>query len=705
MDTGETAAAAPPSAPEPIRAPRGDAVDTRHGRRLPDPYRGLEDRGDPARRRFAAAHDARARRVLDALPGRDALAADLAAVLSGGEDGVGHRVGPRTLALRRRPGAGHPVLEARDEPRDGSGGTTVLLDPLALDPTGATVVDGWWPGPGGRRVAVATSDPAHASRLRILDAATGELLEGPVERTALSPVAWLPGEDELVWVRQDPDDPRRRCAWRHRVGASGSDTPIEGDGLDAEGLYLGVRAGPDGRRLVLDAAVGTAPGDGLWLVDLTTDAPARRVLSPDDGVSVRAALPGDGRLWLVTTLDAPRGRLCVADPDDPDPARWREIVGEDPRTVLSAARLVGRTALLVRSRDGADELHRHDPADGRPLGAVALPGIGVVTGLGTGPGSEVDVGWSTPTTPTRVLRVDADRGTVATVVAAAPPRRANGTSAPQDASERAVRSAVRRVPARPTTERLATARVLVTGRRDGPAPTILTGYGGFGHVAGPAFSPLAAAWVAAGGAWARAVLRGGGEDGRAGHDAGRGEHLLAGTDDLLAAADALVAAGVTTRDRLALFGTSHGGLRVAQALVARPDAVAAIAATAPLADLVRSELLGPGRAWTAEYGRAEDADEHARLVAGSPYHRVAPGTAYPPVLVTASDADTRVDVAHALKLVAALEHAGTGGTGTPPLLRRETDTGHGPRSVARTVAHAVDVLAFLADATGLALPR
>lgn len=72
------------------------------------------------------------------------------------------------------------------------------------------------------------------------------------------------------------------------------------------------------------------------------------------------------------------------------------------------------------------------------------------------------------------------------------------------------------------------------------------------------------------------------------------------------------------------------------------------------------------------------------------------------MLVTAADADTRVDARHARKLVAALAHATTGPPGSV-LLRRETDTGHGARSLERTLSLAVDQLAFLAAATGLDL--
>ena len=42
----------------------------------------------------------------------------------------------------------------------------------------------------------------------------------------------------------------------------------------------------------------------------------------------------DGRLHLHTNLDAARGQLAVAGPSDPGVAHWRELLAEDPETVL-----------------------------------------------------------------------------------------------------------------------------------------------------------------------------------------------------------------------------------------------------------------------------------------------------------------------------------------------------------------------------------
>ncbi len=77
--------------------------------------------------------------------------------------------------------------------------------------------------------------------------------------------------------------------------------------------------------------------------------------------------------------------------------------------------------------------------------------------------------------------------------------------------------------------------------------------------------------------------------------------------------------------------------------------------SAPLLDMVRYEKFGLGATWNDEYGTADDPDELGWLLAYSPYHHVRDGVAYPAVLFTVFDGDTRVDPMHARKMCAALQ--------------------------------------------------
>jgi prolyl oligopeptidase len=127
-----------------------------------------------------------------------------------------------------------------------------------------------------------------------------------------------------------------------------------------------------------------------------------------------------------------------------------------------------------------------------------------------------------------------------------------------------------------------------------------------------------------------------------------------------------------------------------------------VVCSAPLLDMVRYERFLLGRTWNDEYGTADDPTELGWLLSYSPYHHVREGVAYPAVLFTVFDSDSRVDPNHARKMCAALQHAtGADPASRPVLLRRETDVGHGARSVSRTVELLLDEAAFLAAQTGL----
>jgi prolyl oligopeptidase len=241
-----------------------------------------------------------------------------------------------------------------------------------------------------------------------------------------------------------------------------------------------------------------------------------------------------------------------------------------------------------------------------------------------------------------------------------------------------------------------------TAEPDRPRPTVLYGYGGFGIALTPAYSASVLAWVEAGGVWVVAGLRGGGEEGEAWHRAGMREHKQAVFDDFHAAAERLVADGWTTTDRLGISGGSNGGLLVGAALTQRPQAYRAAVCSAPLLDMVRYERSGLGATWHDEYGSAAVAEELGWLLSYSPYHHVHEGTAYPAVLFTVFEGDTRVDPMHARKMSAALQEASSADPATHPvLLRVEREVGHGARAVSRTVDLAADQLAFLAAQLGL----
>jgi prolyl oligopeptidase len=345
----------------------------------------------------------------------------------------------------------------------------------------------------------------------------------------------------------------------------------------------------------------------------------------------------------------------------------------------------------VHAVDATDRLSVWAGDGSGRLADVEGLGVGSISGVSAPPegGTSAWVGYTDYATPPSVLRWDATAPTALTAW-----------------EEAAVAG---EVPDLTVVETHATSKdgtpvhvfvLSASGAPDEPRPTVLYGYGGFNVSLTPAYTAQALAWVAAGGVWAVANLRGGSEHGEEWHRAGMRERKQNVFDDFAAAGEHLVAEGWTTHEQLAVMGGSNGGLLVGATLTQRPDLAAAVVCSAPLLDMVRYERFGLGRTWNDEYGTAEKPEELGWLLGYSPYHAVREGTAYPAVLFTTFESDTRVDPLHGRKLAAALQHATT--SERPIVLRRETSVGHGARAVSRTVGLAADQLAFLAEHAGLA---
>ncbi|MFF3670287.1 prolyl oligopeptidase family serine peptidase [Microtetraspora malaysiensis] len=677
-------------------ARRDDIVDDLHGTPVPDPYRWLEDADDPATKEWLDAQDDLFKST--ELPDRERFRERVAALLRSGSVGPPAWRGERRFFMRRTPDQEHAVLYVAD-----GQGERALIDPMALDPSGLTTLDSYQPDKEGARLAYQISVGGdEESRLHVLDVETGEVIEGPIDRCRYSPIAWLPGGEAFYYVRKlapsevpEGEEQFHRRVYLHRVGTSpDGDVLIFGEGLEKTNYY-GVSVSRDGRWLTVSAAQGTAPRNDLWVADLTAsplEAPA--LVTVQEGVDAQTGLHfgRDGRLYVFTDRDAPRARICVTSPETPTYEHWRDLIPEDSEAVLSDFAILDdldEPVMLVGwTRHAVSEIAIHTLETGVRIGEVPTPGLGSIGGIAERPegGHEAWFSYTDNTTPPSVYRFDARTGETS-LWAASP----GAVEVPTVNTEQVVYRS------KDGTE----VHMLVISREgSGPRPTILYGYGGFGIPMTPGYSGSILAWVEAGGVYAIAQLRGGGEQGEQWHRDGMLGNKQNVYDDLHAAAEHLIATGVTTPEQLGISGGSNGGLLVGAALTQRPELYAAVVCSAPLLDMIRYEKFGLGETWNVEYGSASVPEEFGWLWSYSPYHHVREGVSYPATLFTVFASDTRVHPLHAWKMTAALQHAQA--ADRPILLRNEAEVGHGARAVSRSVDLAADQLAFLARHTGLA---
>ncbi len=680
--------------------------ETLHGLEITDPYRWLEGSAAPELPGPDDALDARVaewtglqnaytRTLLDALPGREALLARLRSLFEIDSIGLPTRRGHLLFNAERRGEQNQPVLYLRDG-LDGS--PRVLLDVNLLDPEGLTTLAWHAASPDGSLVAFGLyrSGDENAT-LHLMESATGEWLADEIPGKVTG-VHWLPDGAGFIYRKlADLENPYSGQIRFHRVGRHHSRDPIlfeqykEGPLATTWGPYAYTNRAS--RWLVLRYATSTKSND-LWVYDLQhwlASGDLRRTdLTVGRDASFDALIRGD-TLYILTTFQAPRGRVLQVDLAHPDFSDWREIIPEHPSAVIESLDQ-SKDELVVSYLDRAHTRIQRFSFAGEPLGELELPGIGSASVAADEERNDLFLRFQSFNSPDSIYHCNLAEG--AQSLWAKP-------EVPVDPSLIAVRQ--EKCPSRDGTE----VPFFVIQRKDiesdGSTPTLLYGYGGFSISQTPGFRGSIIPWIEAGGIYVVANLRGGGEFGDAWHRDGMLERKQNVFDDFIAVAEWLQDSGITGRDHLAIMGGSNGGLLTGAALVQRPDLFRAAVSAVPLLDMIRYQHFLMARYWVPEYGSSEDPSQAPFLLAYSPYHQAKDDVRYPALFLTAGENDARVHPLHARKMAARMQTlASADHAGRPVLLWVEGKTGHGAGApLDLRIARTADQILFLASQVGL----
>ncbi|MRI88554.1 S9 family peptidase [Aggregicoccus sp. 17bor-14] len=674
---------------------RVEQVDTLHGQQVADPYRWLEDEKSPEVQAWMKAQDTFARERLSQLPGRDALARRFTQLFYVESVTPPVKRGNRYFYLRTHKDREKAVLYVREGE---AGAERVLLDPNAWSKDGTVSLGEWVPSEDGTKLAFAQKpNAADEAVLHVLDVASGTWSEQDViEGAKYASPSWTPDGRAFYyeWLPVDPAIPvDARPGYtelrRHVLGQDPKQDAVVHPRTGDPGTFLEADLSRDGQYLLVNILRGWSENDVYMK---RPQDKAWRLLVKGQGAKYQVQA-WQGQLYILTDEGAPKQRLFRVSAKSPARAAWKEIVPEDPKASLQSFSIVGGRLVLEYLKNVASEL-RVAGLDGAGVRALQLPGLGATAGVsGQEDQPELFYGYSSFTTPRQVYRTRVDRAEAPVLWAKVElPLDANAYTAEQVFYESKDGTQVPMF------------LVYKKGlRKDGNAPTLLYGYGGFDVSLTPGFKSSIIPWLDAGGLYAVANLRGGGEFGAEWHEAGRREHKQNVFDDFIAAGEYLVKQGYTRPQRLAINGGSNGGLLVAAAMVQRPDLFGAVVCAVPLIDMLRYHLFGSGRTWIPEYGTAERAEDFAFLRAYSPYQQVKEGTQYPALLMLSADHDDRVDPLHARKFVAAIQSSP--GNTAPALLRIERNAGHGGADqVNKAIASSADMFAFLFDTFGVTVP-
>ena len=674
---------------------RVDHVDAYHGQRVPDPYRWLEDEAAPETRRWIEAQNGLAQPFLEAIPAREKIKARMTQLWNYERYDIPVRRGGRYFYLRNDGLQNQSVLYVADTLE---GTPRVLLDPNTLSKDATIALAEFVPSPDGKLLAYSLSDGGADWRSwHIRDVATGRDLPDVLRHVKFAPVSWTADSRSLYYARYpvradgSGDDTKQREVYRHVLGAQVATDPLIYKVTDHPTRNPYVQVSDDGRYLVLWIYDGSQQ-TGIYYQRLANDGSPEgevvRLLDTFDA-SYRFLAEIDDLFYVLTTKDAPNGRVIVAPAKASGQTDWRTIVAEGRFALIDASLIGGK--LITQYLEDARSVVRALDLNGKPVYDVKLPGLGQAVGFsGDVDDDETFFAYTDFLTPTSISRLDVRSGQ-ATVFRA--PRFTADLSAYVTEQLFYTSKDGTRVP------------MFIVRKREiaknGKAPLMLYGYGGFNIAQLPAFSVPVLVWLEMGGVYAMANLRGGSEYGEAWHSAGTKLQKQNVFDDFIAAAEFLIEEKYTSASKLAIRGRSNGGLLVGAAITQRPDLFGAALPAVGVLDMLRYHTPSANaRQWSSDYGLSENEAEFRAQLAYSPLHNVKKDTCYPPTLVTTADRDDRVVPWHSYKFTAELQRAQ--GCANPILLRVETRAGHGAgKPVWMQIEDYADQWAFLVKALGM----
>jgi prolyl oligopeptidase len=577
----------------------------------------------------------------------------------------------------------------------------VLLDPNTFSEDGTVAISGISITDDGLLAAYSIADAGSDwVKWHVRNVTTGEDLPDVVEWSKFSGAAWL--KDGSGFFYQGYDAPEAEAlktanyfhkVFFHRLGTPQSEDKLIFDRPDDKELNLGAQVTDDGRYLVLHQSKGTSPNNELAVKDLQQpDAPILRLIDTAD--ATYAPIDNEGTLfWLLTTLDAPNGKVISIDLNHPGREHWKTVIPESTNK-LSDISIIDNTFIANYLADAQSQVELRR-LDGSLIERLALPAIGTAYGFGgRREDTETFYQFSNFTTPGTTYRLDMKT------------RKSTIYRQPKLLFDPALYE---------TTQIFATSKdgtrvpMFISHKKglvlDGTAPTLLYAYGGFNISLMPEFSPSHVMWMEMGGVFAQASLRGGGEYGEAWHEAGTRVRKQNVFDDFISLAEWLIANRYTSPQKLAISGGSNGGLLVAACELQRPDLFGAVVAQVGVMDMLRFDKFTIGWAWKEEYGSpSEDEAEFGAIYKYSPLHNIRAGGRYPATLITTGDHDDRVYPAHSFKYAAALQAAQAGSK--PILIRVETRAGHGAgMPLSKRIEATVDQYAFMARELQVSEPK
>ncbi|MBQ3845423.1 MAG: S9 family peptidase [Bacteroidales bacterium] len=665
-------------------------VDDYFGTKVADPYRWLENDTSAATLAWVEAERALTDEYLSHIPLRETLKNRLTEIADYEKYGVPSKRFGKYFFSKNDGLQNQSVYYMQDAE---GGEPEVLLDPNTLSEDGTVSLGGMSMSHDGKYLAYTIQrSGSDWVEIYVKDIATKELLPDHIEWAKFTGADWYKdgffyaAYDKPVAGKEFSNVNENHKIYYHKLG-----DPQEKDQLFYENpaqprYFHGVSVTDDERYMFLYES-GQGAGHTLWMRDMNDPKGKFVQIAFDMDYQYSPIDIIDGKMYIMTNYDSPKGQICVVDVNDMNKVsieNWQVWLPESENVMVGAQIGAGKM-IITYDKDASNHAYVYE-LDGTLKHEIQFPTFGSTGIVSRYEEPEIFYAFTSFTFPTTIYKYDIESNK--SEVFRAPKVDFN----PEDYTTEQVFF---------TSKDGTKVPMFLTYRKDlkkdGKNPTLLYGYGGFNITLNPGFSVMRIPFLEMGGVYAMANLRGGNEYGEEWHLAGTKLQKQNVFDDFISAAEYLINNKYTSPDYLAVNGGSNGGLLVGAVVNQRPELFRVAVPQVGVMDMLRYHLFTIGWNWASDYGTSEDSEEMFQaLYAYSPLHTIKSGkdVKYPAIMVTTADHDDRVVPAHSFKYAAELQHAQTGDE--PKIIRIDSKAGHGGgKPMAKVIEEQADIYAFI----------
>ena len=545
-----------------------DTVDTYFGTPVPDPYRWLEDDKSVETKNWVTAENAVTQSYLTKIPYRKNFQAAIEKVFNYPKYSAPFRKG-EWFYFYKNDGLQNQSVLYRQKGLDGA--IETVIDPNQLSPDGTTRLQLFNLSKDGNYAVVGLSKGGSDwETYYVRDMKTGKNLPDELKWVKISGAAWK--GDGFYYSRYPSPEKgssdlsaknENHQVYFHQINTlqdkdilvyENKENPqrfnIAATSEDEKFLYLSI----SDRGKGLD-------GNAIYFKDLATavDTSFKPIVKNISNDIYEVVYNTEDKFLLQTNAGAPNSKIIAVNITDPDILTAQIIIPEKAEPLLGAS--TGGGNLFVNYlKDVSSRTYVYN-FKGKLLREV------VYTGLGTGGGIGGNIDdkfvfyiFTSFTVPPTIYKYDIASGESSIF------RKPEVSFNPADYETKQVFY---------TSKDGTKIPMFIINKKglklDGNNVTLLYGYGGFNVNLEPAFGATLLPFLNAGGVYAQANLRGGGEYGEKWHKAGMLLNKQNVFDDFIAAGEYLIAQKYTSNQKLAIRGGSNGGLLIGAVINQRPD--------------------------------------------------------------------------------------------------------------------------------------